>query len=710
MGVPTLVIGAGMGGIRVVQTMADFVREKGEEADYEFIAIDSSKKDLEEQIKSGYNIRKVELGEKGFDIEGMIEECPYLHDRTEPKGLGALRDRVYGRFLLDLNISKVKDDMQSAMSYLAGKWKGEVEVGKKVVMIWLVHTLGGGTGSGTFPDLIVNLHKLAKDVLEEKKIKPIIFCVGILPSATNINDITYGNFNKRYIANSYGALSEIEKLSKAESLKLKMKSFYSGIQSEEEIEKRPFDRYFMFGINEEEVWKLEELKSIEMVEEYLTSSNKVIVNMMYAVPEYKGGVENLWLDEKSPFVTFGESELIVPIEKVKEVAKENDRLGKIVDEDIKNKLKKELDNFLKTDVEQLNERSLEDECKAILGTYKLRGLSHFIGKLQNEFNKKTTETQTLFDITIEKEWNELKQKEWAKEKIGEGEIGGYDKILELLNGRKSDNEKVIKSPWPKPILKKRLRRENEDIDHKIRDLKNKKNRLEKLKKLKSHIDTELCKTLRDEIKQEKDGVAGVVEYVRKLEIKVKRMYEDLEEMGGERVIKIPIEKEKAEKLTLIETDTDKINVANMESASDFVDVMKIDREKMERIISNRLEQAGDTTLRLEVKPGTESREDLFILCHTMNGRLLEDYKGAFSGKKEPIFTDTFDKERYVFIKFYLGFNIEDIGEYEHRRKEYKEGTLPRTTGLAEERIGEIFAYPEWFMDDENAMKIFKKIS
>ena len=118
MGVPTLVIGAGMGGIRVVQTMADFVREKGEEADYEFIAIDSSKKDLEEQIKSGYNIRKVELGEKGFDIEGMIEESPYLHDRTEPKGLGALRDRVYGRFLLDLNISKVKDDMQSAMSYL----------------------------------------------------------------------------------------------------------------------------------------------------------------------------------------------------------------------------------------------------------------------------------------------------------------------------------------------------------------------------------------------------------------------------------------------------------------------------------------------------------------------------------------------------------------------------------------------------------------
>jgi len=169
MGVPTLVIGAGMGGIRVVQTMADFVREKGEEADYEFIAIDSSKKDLEEQIKSGYNIRKVELGEKGFDIEGMIEECPYLHDRTEPKGLGAVRDRVYGRFLLDLNISKAKDDMQSAMSYLAGKWKEEVGVGKRVVMIWLVHTLGGGTGSGTFPDLIVNLHKLAKDVLEDKK-------------------------------------------------------------------------------------------------------------------------------------------------------------------------------------------------------------------------------------------------------------------------------------------------------------------------------------------------------------------------------------------------------------------------------------------------------------------------------------------------------------------------------------------------------------
>ena len=708
MGVPTLVIGAGMGGIRVVQTMAEFMKEKGEEGDYRFVAIDSSTVDLGKQIKLGYNIRTVELTGEDFDVEKMIGICPYLHDKTEPKGIGAVRDRVYGRFLLDLNMSKVRDKIESAMTELAGKWEKEVEVKAKVVVIWVVHTVGGGTGSGTFPSLIVNVHKLAKEILEDKEIKPFIFCVGILPSAANITDITHAKFNKKYLANSYAALRELELLSDPPQ-NLKMISFDSGVQSEMEITKKPLNRYFLFGINEDKVGELKESKDIEAVEEYLASSNRVIVNMMYAVQKYKKGVENLWSDEKSPFVAFGESELIVPIEKVKEVAMENDRLGKLLDENAKNSLKEELDILLKTDVVQMNERFLEDKCKAILNTYKLRGLSNFIGKLQNEYNIMTTTTQADFDNTVEKGWNRVKGEEWAKDKIkdvgGLDTIGKYNKILELLRGRKRDNEKVIKSLWPR-ILKKRLRRENDKIDTTKGNLEYKRNRLGKLNKLKSHIDTELCKTLRDEIKQEKDGVAGVVEYVRKLEIKVKGMYEDLEEMGGGRAIKIPIQRELAEKLTLMD---EKINVANVESASDFVKVTGIKPEKLETIVKNRLEQSRDKALRVAVGPGGKKTEDLFFLCHKMNGPLLlEDYKSAFSGKKEPILTDTFDTERYIFINFDLGLRLGDIKEYGNRRDEYKEGKLASKTGL--DRIGEIFAYPEWFMDDENVRGVFKKIT
>ncbi len=713
MGVPTLVIGAGMGGIRVVQTMAEFVKEKGEEGDYRFVAIDSSTEDLRNQIKPGYNIGTVELTGEDFDVEKMIGICPYLHDKTKPKGIGAVRDRVYGRFLLDLKMSKVRNKIESAMKELAGKWEKEVKDKTKEVVIWVVHTLGGGTGSGTFPSLIVNVHKSAKEILEDKeKIKPFIFCVGILPSAANITDITHGKYNKKYIANSYAALRELELLSDPHNLK--MITFDSGVQSEKkmEITEKPLNRYFLFGINEDKVGELSESKDIEAVEEYLASSNRVIVNMMYAVPKYKEGIENLWSSEKRPFVAFGESELIVPIKKVKEVAEENDRLGKTVDEIIKNSLMRELDILLKTDVVQMNERFLEDKCKAILNTYKLRALSYFVGKLQNEFNKMTTEAQTVFDTMVEIKWNKVKDEEWAaKGKIKDVEvldtIGKYNKILELLKGRKEGNEKTIESHLPRLILKKRLQEENKEIDTTTRDLKDKRNRLDKLNKLKSHIDTELCKTLRDEIKQEKDGAAGVVDYVRKLEIKVKGMYDDLEEMGGGRVIKIPIQRGVAEKLTLM---GEEINVATAESASYFVNVIGIKPEEVEKIVKNRLEQSRDKALRVAVGPGGKKTEDLFFLCHNMNGPLLlEDYKSAFNGKKEPILTDKFDKERYIFINFDLGLRLGDIKEYSNRKEEYKKGELASKTGLEENRIGEIFAYPEWFTEDENVKEVFKKL-
>jgi len=196
MVVPTLVIGVGMGGIRVVQTLAEFVKDKGEQGDYRFIAIDSSKKDLQERIKSGYDIIPVEITEEGFDVDDMISKCPYLYEGAGRKGVGALRDRVYGRFLLDLNMSKVGEAVDASLKDLKEKWKKERGEKKAQIMIWLVHTLGGGTGSGTFPSLVVNVHKLAKEILEDADITPYIFCVGVLPSATNIKDITHANLTR----------------------------------------------------------------------------------------------------------------------------------------------------------------------------------------------------------------------------------------------------------------------------------------------------------------------------------------------------------------------------------------------------------------------------------------------------------------------------------------------------------------------------------
>jgi len=701
MGVPTLVIGAGMGGIRIVQEMAEFVREKGEEEDYRFIAIDSSKKDLTEQIKAGYNIRKVELTEEGFDVEEMIERCPYLHDRAKPKGLGALRERVYGRFLLDLNMSKVYDNIKSAMEELQGMWEKRTDVKKKVAVIWFIHTLGGGTGSGIFPALVVNIREWAKNILEDREIKPLIFCVGILPSATNIRNITFAGFNKRYIANSYAALRELELLSNPKNLKIL--SFSPHEIREIEIKERPFDRYFLFGIDEDRVGKLE---NVEAVEEYLTSSNKVIINMMYALTKYPGGIEDLWLDVKSPFVVFGESELIIPIKEAEEIAKANDKLGKIVDEDVKKKLKEEL-RIVLADIEQINERYLEEKCKDILKGYGLRGLSYFIGKLQNEFNKKTIEAQANFEDVVEELWEDLKNCEWAKEEIKGEEpdiMGKYDKILELYEKRKRENNKIIDSPFPRPILKRRLKEENNNIDRNKEKIEKAKENSEKLIRLKQYIDTKLCNTLREEIGHEEDGVASVVEYVRRFEMEVKKKCENLKKQGQGRVIRIPIREEKCRELTL---KGDGIDVKDI-SVLEFIERIGIREEEMERIMENRVQQAGDKTLRVAIKGGTEEvREEMFILCHNRNAPLIQKHEKAFGGIKiERITTETFDSERCIFIQFTLGLSLNDIKEYEYRREEYERGELSKTTDL--DRIGEIFACPEWFLEDENVREAFSQ--
>jgi len=123
MQVPTLVIGAGMGGIRVIQTLADMARQNDDLEYYRFIAIDSSEKDLKDRIKDRSIISTIAITETGLDIEGYIRECPYLPDGSKAKGVGAVRDRAYARFLLDINMIKVNQAVSDALGQLRDLWK-----------------------------------------------------------------------------------------------------------------------------------------------------------------------------------------------------------------------------------------------------------------------------------------------------------------------------------------------------------------------------------------------------------------------------------------------------------------------------------------------------------------------------------------------------------------------------------------------------------
>ena len=143
------------------------------------------------------------------------------------------------------------------------------------MMIWVIHSLGGGTGSGAFPSLIVQINQLADDVFLKGNsgITPHICCVGILPSGSNIADISFAEYDKRYLANSYAALAELNKLAyPPKGLKLQPFGLNKNHRSEILIEKRPFERYFLFGIDEEKTSKLKDDAALEVMDYVRTAT------------------------------------------------------------------------------------------------------------------------------------------------------------------------------------------------------------------------------------------------------------------------------------------------------------------------------------------------------------------------------------------------------------------------------------------------------
>lgn len=714
MQIPTLVIGTGMGGLRVIQTLADMAIQNDDIDYYRFIAIDSSEKDLDDRIKDRSFISTVAITETDYDIEKYIPNCPYLPAGTKKKGTGAVRDRAYARFLLDINQSKVNQAITDSLRHLRDLWQKEISTGSKEVLIWIVHTLGGGTGSGSFPTLSINIWNLAQEILQDKGIKPYIYCVGILPSAANIQDISCANFDKKFLANSYAALTEINLLTDPNNLTLSRYDPLSGGVDNRSITQCPFTKYLLFGLNEDQISKMKDDEADE-VEEYLKSSNKIIANMMYSIPNYQGGLENLWHSVQSPFIPFAESELIIPLEKMKKIAAENDLLGKIPEPGDEDRLTNQARMLVDLSAEEGNEKVLENSCKSLLTKDRLRGLSYFIGKLQNEFIKTENKYRTRFDDEINNTWDELALAEWAEEDIAnsshlQSPADRYNKILHLFKNRIEDNQNTINSMMPRPFLKKRLERQNKEILKTIRNLEEQVDILNRFKTLIQYINNELCNSLQPTIGHSSNGVAGVVDYIRAKENKLSELKRKITDSGWGRVYQLGVPKEYLDKLSLVED----VNVSTIKSAQSFLTTFGINQDKLTGIISNRLTQASDYALKIAIAPSNTGKihetvsNEVFVMCNEMDESLLSQHEHLFINRnKIKISPENFSPGRFVFVSFRLGLQLEDIRDYSYRKKEYEEGKLADKIGTQE--IGTIFAHPEWFPNDQNIKNVFPNL-
>jgi hypothetical protein len=198
--VPTLAIGVGMGGVSVVKEFNSFVEQNGIMENYRFIAIDSNIDDLNKIIESAVNTSKIEITDHQYDVANLKKNCPYLHKWVAMQKGGALQERVYGRFLLDLHREEITRAITTHIHDLANIWQKKEGGGERRghIAIWVIHSLGGGTGSGSSHPWLFTSRKLSGKFWRTGNYTAYIWSRD-LSFRKNITDLSAATFTKRYL-------------------------------------------------------------------------------------------------------------------------------------------------------------------------------------------------------------------------------------------------------------------------------------------------------------------------------------------------------------------------------------------------------------------------------------------------------------------------------------------------------------------------------
>jgi len=319
---PTFVVGVGQAGIKVANALAEVTEENDEREYFEFVTLDSDSEMLG-QDPSGSLRLKVEH-DAGF-VEEDAHKYPYLtRSMAEHLGAqGAMRRRPVGRYMLDSRGKKSFSDIYDALWDSAKKQYDEATARTSATddtfRIYLIHSLGGGTGSGTFPLLAAMLKELGS-ALEQTEANTEVYMpgVGVVPQL--VFDPTIRDGPERYLENVYAAmrdLATLESLSDPEESRTlpvyaqTLGGSMTAHDSKFELDSPPFHDYWLFDIDESRMLDLVDQSGIES---YTERVNQTIAGSLHAISKGKN-VEN-WTDEKPCVGSFDESEIRVPHDEV----------------------------------------------------------------------------------------------------------------------------------------------------------------------------------------------------------------------------------------------------------------------------------------------------------------------------------------------------------------------------------------------------------
>jgi len=727
---PTFVVGVGDAGVKVLVELAKLVDEQGYNDYFEFIAIDSNEQDLNKNIADIKKVHKIGLSIPTGIIDKDKKHCPYLFEDVNLEEQGAQRQRVVGRYLIDNNENwgKVYGTLKDALEMHVESHKNilTADGNKPSLNIWLLHSLGGGTGSGTFPLLAAILYDIAKNTRDRDLPSYFFGGVGILPSAINPEMDLPGD--PKYYGNAYAAMLELKEILSKDKLYI---SLYNKSVTKNELKVgRVFNKYFLEGINEK---KLKESKSEKWTERYADEKNRRIANAIYSLHKYRTGLENWPIADP-------EKDIVLGLLGQREISVRYDLVKKYLE--LKQE-KETLENNLKSMINDLNGVGKEDEVKknveaTVFGKVNLppekiskRIVYDLCSDLRNGMGLKPT----LYGLIFAKKHLD-KQKNNLKREL-DNKVTQY--WIEYNLSAEDGQYKDAKTPDEKmPLLKNWLEKELIKLNKKLGSLtgilnifaKNKRDRIEEiLKKLKeaekyyhkvseaylSIIEVKgLKRKIEDEISKKETEIENEEAKLKQIDRDLECIETELSKSKFGRVGYLEIPRDKTKKLTPSQRLPD--------SLADFVNLKLVEVSEVTRGLRTQIQRISDwSDLTMHIPVEVESPEkpkkqniktQLFVLYHEVNQDLVSKIpKEVISGLDE--FSDSDFSNKYtisICIYFFKNVYPEYIQEYwnMHQLYENDKDTFSKIINMDVDSLGKIFAYPEWFPDDPNVQKVFTK--
>ena len=240
------VIGLGSAGCRMLSAVEDAVDRYEPDPAFSYVAIDSSVPDLDANASA--EARKIHLDAPTSRFSDDREKFDYLDASAElAYDGGTARRRPVGRYCVD-NAENV-DPVVEELSGVLGAGSERVEGHPDAHHVWLLSSLGGGTGSGLVP-LLAGL----VDMLSPQAATFGIGSVPRLDGLESTSSVPPGDLTLYY--NAYAALRELRVLlglgdGDPYPLELELQSDPRSVESDSlALEESPIDAYGLIGTDQ----------------------------------------------------------------------------------------------------------------------------------------------------------------------------------------------------------------------------------------------------------------------------------------------------------------------------------------------------------------------------------------------------------------------------------------------------------------------------